>query len=102
MYHQALDEETLREMMAKWELERKLREARADPRHPDNDTMPTELVVWKRIKRPIYSKWWRFVHNLIAHPLMAVYRPVGEPFHDWTAKQMYKDNGSNPTVTDND
>jgi len=58
---------------------------------------------WYRIRRPIYSKRWRTVHNLIAHPLMAVYRPLGERLHDFTAKKMYeKKPGRNPIWTDSD
>ena len=44
---------------------------------------------WKRIPRPVYSKFWRAVHNLIAHPMLAIHRPTGQKFHDWTAENMY-------------
>lgn len=45
---------------------------------------------WKRIKRPVYSKFWRVMHNFVAHPMLAVYRPLGQKLHDWTAEKMYK------------
>jgi len=47
-------------------------------------------IKWKRIERKIYSPFWRFIHNFFAHPLMAIYRPLGERFHEWTAEKMYK------------
>lgn len=46
---------------------------------------------WIRIERKIYSPFWRFVHNFFAHPLMAIYRPLGERMHEWTAEKMYKE-----------
>ena len=57
---------------------------------------------WKRIERKIYSKSWRAVHNLIAHPMLTIYRPFGEWLHDFTAGKMYEPNGKDPIVTDND
>lgn len=43
-----------------------------------------------RIKRPIYSQFWRFVHNTVAHPMLAIYRPWGQKLHEWTAEKMYE------------
>ncbi len=58
---------------------------------------------WKRIVRPIYSRFWRGVHNIIAHPLMGIYRPLGKQLHDYTAKQMYQPRiGVKPINTDSD
>ena len=57
---------------------------------------------WKRIERKIYSGRWRAVHNLIAHPLLAIYRPLGEKLHEYTAERMYRPNGEKPIITDND
>lgn len=42
-----------------------------------------------RVRRKIYSKFWRAIHNLIAHPMLVVYRPLGEWLHEWTATKMY-------------
>ena len=68
--------------------------------------MPTEESEeeqWKRIERRIYSRWWRAAHNLLAHPLLTVYRPWGEKLHDYTAEKMYEPRpGIEPVVTDND
>lgn len=45
---------------------------------------------WRRIKRPVYSRFWRVVHNIVAHPMLAIYRPAGQVLHDWTASKMYR------------
>jgi hypothetical protein len=42
-----------------------------------------------RVRRIIHSPFWNFIHNLIAHPLIAIYRPWGERLHNWTAEKMY-------------
>lgn len=42
-----------------------------------------------RVKRIIHSPFWNRVHNLVAHPMLAIYRPWGERLHDWTAEKMY-------------
>ena len=58
---------------------------------------------WKRIERRIYSPFWRAMHNLIAHPMLAIYRPWGDRLHEWTAKHMYKPRGTlSPVISDND
>lgn len=59
---------------------------------------------WKRIKRPVYSRFWRLVHNLIAHPMLAICRPIGEWLHGWTEEKMYKViEGKKPiNITDKD
>lgn len=34
-------------------------------------------------------RFWRFVHNVIAHPLMEITpSAVGGTFHDYTARKM--------------
>lgn len=43
-----------------------------------------------RVRRVIYSKFWNAIHNLIAHPMLAIYRPWGEWLHEWTATKMYE------------
>jgi hypothetical protein len=43
-----------------------------------------------RVKRVIHSKFWLAVHNLVAHPMLAIYRPLGEWLHEYTAKKMYE------------
>lgn len=45
---------------------------------------------WRRIKRPVYSRFWRAIHNLVAHPMLAIHRPTGQKLHDWTAEKMYE------------
>lgn len=55
-----------------------------------------EAIIWRRIERPVYSRIWRVIHNLIAHPLLAIYRPIGQKLHDYTAEKMYKPNGKSP------
>jgi hypothetical protein len=58
---------------------------------------------WKRIERKIYSPFWRAAHNLIAHPLLAIYRPWGDKLHEYTADKMYEPNDKyTEVVTDND
>ena len=57
---------------------------------------------WVRIERKIHSPFWRGVHNLVAHPLLTLYRPWGEKLHDYTAERMYADNGRPPVVSDKD
>jgi hypothetical protein len=42
-----------------------------------------------RVRRVIHSRLWNTIHNLIAHPLIAIYRPWGERLHNWTATKMY-------------
>ena len=56
---------------------------------------------WKRIERTIHSPFWRAMHNLIAHPMLAIYRPLGERLHEWTATRMYAGTGPG-VVTNND
>lgn len=51
---------------------------------------------WRRIERPVFSRFWRAIHNLVAHPLLALYRPLGLILHEYTANRMYKDNGKKP------
>lgn len=43
-----------------------------------------------RVKRVIWSKRWLKVHNLIAHPMLTIYRPFGKWLHEYTAKKMYR------------
>jgi hypothetical protein len=43
-----------------------------------------------RTKRIIWSKFWLAIHNLIAHPMLTIYRPLGEWLHEYTAERMYK------------
>ena len=75
----------------------------SDPEVLEPWQQPPEEGEWQRIKRPIYSKFWRGVHNLIAHPLLAIHRPTGERLHDYTAERMYEPRpGVDPIVTDND
>ena len=58
---------------------------------------------WKRIVRPVYSGFWRNVHNLVAHPMLAIYRPLGQKLHDYTAERMYEERpGVTPINTDSD
>lgn len=45
---------------------------------------------WRRIERPIQSSWWQAMHNMVAHPLLTIYRPWGERFHAYTAARMYE------------
>lgn len=37
------------------------------------------------------NKFWMFIHNVIAHPLMALsfYSKWADNFHDWTAKKAF-------------
>jgi len=53
---------------------------------------------WKRIERRIYSPFWRAIHNLFAHPMLAIYRPWGERLHEWTAEKMYRQRGDKPPI----
>lgn len=58
---------------------------------------------WQSIERRIYSRWWRAAHNLLAHPLLTIHRPLGEKLHDYTAQKMYEPRPDvDPVVTDND
>lgn len=34
------------------------------------------------------AKFWYFVHNAIAHPLLVFGADWGDRFHDWTAGKM--------------
>jgi len=69
---------------------------------PSPFTKPPEGE-WRRIKRKIYSPFWRGVHNLLAHPLLTIYRPLGEKLHDYTARKMYEPRPDvEPTETDHD
>ena len=34
------------------------------------------------------QKFWKFVHNVIAHPLLELDCDFAERFHDWTADKM--------------
>jgi len=47
-----------------------------------------------RDERTIHSPFWRAIHNLVAHPMLTIYRPLGVKLHDWTAEHMYKDKQS--------
>ncbi len=42
-----------------------------------------------RVRRIIHSPFWNKIHNLFAHPMIAIYRPWGERLHNWTAEKMY-------------
>lgn len=55
-----------------------------------------EESLWRKTERPVYSRFWRAVHNVVAHPLLALYRPLGLRIHEYTANKMYKDNGKKP------
>lgn len=33
-------------------------------------------------------KFWFFVHNVIAHPLLCFNKKWSDKFHDWTADKM--------------
>ena len=57
--------------------------------------MDDELV---RFTRPIRNRWWRAVHNLVAHPMLEFYRPWGERLHDWTAERMYDDEADEQAI----
>lgn len=58
---------------------------------------------WKRVKRRIYSPFWRFLHNTVAHPMLAICRPIGEKLHQYTADKMYKPkDGKDPIISDTD
>jgi len=57
---------------------------------------------WRRIKRPVFSKFWRVVHNVVAHPMLAVYRPWGQRLHEWTAEKMYHQPKSASTQNKNE
>jgi hypothetical protein len=54
---------------------------------------------WQRVERTIRSPFWRAMHNLIAHPMLSIYRPLGERLHDWTATRMYA--GTGPGIVTN-
>jgi hypothetical protein len=43
-----------------------------------------------RVKRVIWSKLWLAAHNLIAHPMLTIYRPIGKLLHEYTAVRMYR------------
>lgn len=45
----------------------------------------------QRVERPIRNKWYQFLHNTLAHPMLALCRPLGVKLHEWTAKRMYSD-----------
>ena len=65
--------------------------------------VPVTETKYHRIVRPVYSKFWRAIHNLIAHPMLAIYRPWGQKLHDWTAEKMYTPiEGRTPINTDSD
>jgi hypothetical protein len=53
---------------------------------------------WRRVERRIYSRFWRAIHNLIAHPMLAIYRPWGEKLHKWTEDKMYTPKGNLPPI----
>ncbi|MBZ4373267.1 hypothetical protein [Corallococcus sp. AS-1-6] len=41
------------------------------------------------------ARLWRFVHNVIAHPLMeALPEAWGDALHDWTARRAFIELGS--------
>jgi hypothetical protein len=105
----SLTERRIEAMFHDWKpLENPLDEKPA-PKPPwqkedDKDEKPDiEAGEWRRIRRPIYSPFWRGIHNLVAHPLLAIHRPTGEKLHDYTARKMYEPKpGRQPIVTDND
>lgn len=37
-------------------------------------------------------KFWYFVHNVVAHPLLITGTDWADDFHDWTAEQMGETN----------
>lgn len=49
-----------------------------------------EEAKYIRVRRVIYSRFWNVIHNVIAHPMLSIYRPLGEILHEWTAEKMYK------------
>ena len=53
---------------------------------------------WRRVQRRIYSPFWRFLHNALANPMLAIYRPWGERLHEWTEKKMYEPRGDLPPI----
>jgi hypothetical protein len=34
------------------------------------------------------ARFWKFVHNVIAHPMLEVWPRAGEWIHGWTGKRM--------------
>mgnify|MGYP001600114172 CR=1 FL=1 len=41
------------------------------------------------------ARFWRLVHNLIAHPLMEILpEQWGDRLHDWTAARAFIDQGT--------
>lgn len=44
--------------------------------------------VLKDVLPGIAEQLWEFVHNAIAHPLLAIGIPYASQFHDWTAKKI--------------
>ena len=88
-------------------------ETKGLPEDPDSKPRPThpaeikndgqKKLKWKRVERRIYSPFWRAMHNLIAHPMLAIYRPLGEYLHEFTARKMYEPRGDlPPIITNND
>jgi hypothetical protein len=71
-------------------------------------SVPIEIATpptpeWKRIERKIYSPFWRAIHNVVAHPLLFLYRPLGDRLHEYTATKMYEPKpGVTPKTTDTD
>ena len=35
------------------------------------------------------QKFWRIIHNAVAHPLLAFEGEWAERFHDWTAEKAW-------------
>ena len=85
---------------------REVEEERGVGTNPDGDVVfeSTDKTYseWKRVQRRIYSPFWRFIHNLIAHPLLAICRPIGERLHEFTAKKMYEPRGTLPLIVSDD
>lgn len=99
------DEEDEDEVTESTEVTEKPVEA-PEPKPEEGTTNERSTVAkgqWRRIERRIYSPFWRAMHNLIAHPMLAVYRPWGEWLHEWTADRMYRPtDGRSPIVSAND
>lgn len=37
---------------------------------------------------PVRPRAWRFLHNVVAHPLCELMPPLGEFLHEYTARRM--------------
>lgn len=63
-------------------------------------TRPIPHERFIRIERTIHHKGWQFLHNVLAHPMLAIYRPWGLRLHEWTAKGMYGDDSDEYMTAD--